>query len=190
MMIDGLEAHPMDVRDLRGTPLHTVVDAEGLQGRMLKLFTEAKSAEAYAKNPPKPKKIANAPTSASRSAFAKQRTAKKANIGGPGYIDLYEHVDWAGCNWRLLEENARTVRNYADLWACGFLWWGWKNANNTVSAVDVRIEADWITFFDAPDLDFGNFSNTLWLPGDAWVPNLVPFGWNDRISSHMVWYLG
>jgi len=43
-----------------------------------------------------------------------------------------------------------------------------------------------VTFFDDVNINFNG--STVTVLGDAWVPNLVPCGWNDRISSHLLWY--
>lgn len=192
IMIDQEKADPMDIRDLMGTPLHTVIDPDSINGKMLQIFTNKEQAKEFALAIPKrkPSAFLNRKRKQETKQTATNQQALTAGVPPDGgYLDLYEHIDFRGCNWRLLEWNSHTVGNYGNLWACGFLWWGWKNANNIVSSMDVRVSADLVTFFDAPNLDYGNFSNTLWVPGDAWVPNLVPHGWNDRISSHMLWYL-
>ena len=181
IMIDQAKANPMDVRAFLGKPLHTVVDADAFDGKMLQVFTSKKTADEFA-----------------RSSAAAGKNKRRAGTPEPtltpgvppdgGYIELFEHVDFGGCSWYIPEPyHNHTVPNYADLWACGFLWWGWKNANNTVSSIDVLVSADLVTFFDLPGIDLSG--STLTVPGDSWIPSLVPFGFNDRISSHLLWYL-
>ncbi len=190
VMIDQSKADARDVRAFSGRPLHTVIDPDALSGEMLQIFTVRDSAQAFARSLPR-NTGALLPKTEGKPSAGETGTLRAALTAGVppdgGYMELYEHVDFGGCLWRLLEQNSHTVGNYGNLWAGGFLWWGWKNANNTISSFDIRVSADCVTFFDAINLDFGDFSNTLWVPGDAWVPNLVPFGWNDRISSHLLW---
>ena len=192
-MIDQTRADPRDVREFSGRPLHTVVDADALNGKMLQIFTNKDAARAMAQSLPK-KSSSLPPRVQSDGSGGHAATSQQTLTAGvppdSGYLELYEDVDFGGCLWRLLEQHSHTVGNYGNLWACGFLWWGWKSADNAISSFDIKVSADSVTFFDAINLDFGNFSNTLWMPGDAWVPNLVPFGWNDRISSHLLWYFG
>lgn len=185
VMIDQASANPMDVREFTGQSLHTVVDQDALDGKMLQIFSNRGVAEEFARSLTRKKQ----PSTQNRQI----KTAKSKNMltaGIPpdgGYLELYEHIDFAGCSWRLLEYNSHTVGNYGNLLACGFLWWGWKRADNTVSSFDVRVSADLVTFFDDVNINFSG--STIWVPGDAWVPNLVQYGWNDRISSHLLWYL-
>jgi hypothetical protein len=71
------------------------------------------------------------------------------------------------------------------LWGCGFLWWGWVNADNMVSSIDCLYSADVVVFFDFPALA----GSTLFIgTGDFQIPDLVPYGWNDRISSQIALY--
>ncbi|HKR20974.1 MAG TPA: hypothetical protein VJS17_00215, partial [Pyrinomonadaceae bacterium] len=50
IMIDQAKANPLDVRAFVGKPLHTVLDADALDGKMLQLFTSDKTAQAFAKS--------------------------------------------------------------------------------------------------------------------------------------------
>ena len=180
IMIDQAKADPMDVREFLGKPLHTVVDADALDGKMLQLFTDNEKAQSYA-----------------RSSLASRK--KKRQVPPPqptltpgvpplgGYIDLFEHIDFGGCEWHIPESfHNGTVPNYGDLW-CGILWWA-KNANNRVSSMDILVSADLVWFFDLENINLPGGSATILFPGDAWVTNLVDFGWNDRISSHLLLY--
>lgn len=178
IMIDQAKANPLDVRAFVGKPLHTVVDADALDRKMLQIFTSEKTAQSYAQS--------------SLAAMKRRRqAAQPASTPQPltewGYIDLFEHIDFGGCEWHVVEQNNGTVGRYSDLW-CGILWWA-KNADNRVSSADVNVSADLVTFFDLPGLDLPNGSATITFAGDSWIPNLVEFGWNDRISSHLLWYL-
>ena len=184
IMIDQMEANPMDVREFTGRPLHTVLDQDALNHKMMQLFTTQESAEKYARSLPAQK--AKSGSKKQKPVGTSQASLTAGVSPDGGYLELYEHIDFGGCRWRLLEYNSHTVGNYSNLLACGFLWWGWNNANNKISSLDIRVSADWVTFFDGINVNFS--TGTIWMPGDSWVPNLVPFGWNDRISSHFLWY--
>ena len=178
IMIDQAKANPMDVRAFLGKPLHTVVDADALDGKMLQIFTSKETADGFAR-------------STALAAKKKQSETPRPTLtdGVPpdgGYIELFEHIDFGGCSWYIPEPyHNHTVPNYGDLW-CGILWWA-KNANNTVSSIDVLVSADLVTFFDL--ININPSGSTITFPGNSWITSLVPWGWNDRISSHLLWYL-
>ena len=180
IMIDDAKANPMDVRAFLGKPLHTVLDADALDGKMLQIFTSHETAHGFAQS-------SLASTKSKRQAATPQPRLTPGVPPGNGYIDLFEHIDFGGCEWHVTEANNSTVGNYGDLW-CGILWWA-KNANNRVSSADVLVSADLVTFFDLEGIDLIGGSATLWVPGNSWIPNLVELGWNDRISSHLLWYI-
>ena len=180
IMIDQAKANPMDVRAFLGKPLHTVVDGDALDGKMLQIFTNNETAQAYARS-------SLASTKSRRQAATPQPTLTAGVPAGSGYIDLFEHIDFGGCEWHVPEANNGTVGRYADLW-CGILWWA-KNADNRVSSADVLVSADLVTFFDLEGINLIGGSATLTVPGDSWIPNFVDLGWNDRISSHLLWYI-
>jgi len=178
IMIDQAKANPLDVRSFVGQPLHTVVDADALDGKMLQIFTNNETAQAFAKS-------SLAATRSKRPTGTPQPTLTPGVPPGNGYIDLFEHIDFAGCEWHLPESTGNgTVGRYADLW-CGILWWA-KNADNRVSSADVFVSADLVVFFDLEGINLIGGSATLLVPGNAWIPSFVPFGWNDRISSHLL----
>src|SRR5690349_19498838 len=178
IMIDQAKANPLDVRAFVGKPLHTVVDADAIDGKMLQIFTSNDTAQAFAKSSFASMKI-------KRPAVTPQATPLTS--GPLGYIDLFEHIDFAGCEWHVPETTGNgTVGRYADLW-CGILWWA-KNADNRVSSADVSVNADLVVFFDLEGINLIGGSATLLVPGNSWIPSFVPFGWNDRISSHLLMY--
>jgi len=180
IMIDQAKANPLDVRAFRDKPLHTVVDADAFDGKMLQIFTSKETSEEFARSSAGAAKIRN-------QAGTPQPTLTPGVPVDGGYIELYEHIDFGGCSWRVPEVNNHTVGNYGDLW-CGILWWA-KNANNRVSSVDVLVSADLVTFFDLEGINLIGGSSTITFPGNSWIPSFVPYGWNDRISSHLLWYL-
>jgi hypothetical protein len=178
IMIDDAKANPMDVRSFVGKPLHTVVDDDALDGKMLQIFTSNDMAESFARS-----SLLSAKSK--RQAATPEPTLTPGITPGQGYIDLFEHIDFGGCEWHIPENsNNGTVGRYADLW-CGILWWA-KNADNRVSSADVAVSADLVVFFDLEGINLIGGSATLLVPGNAWIPSLVPFGWNDRISSHLL----
>jgi hypothetical protein len=187
IMIDESKEDPRSVREFTGKPLHTVVDDDALNGKNLQIFTCRDKAESFAKSlRPKKRNIERSPKKSSDQVSVAQYALTAGIPPDGGYIELYEDVEFGGCSWRLLEYNRHAAGNYANLWSCGFLFWGWKNADNRISSMDVRLSADLVTFFDLPNLNFAG--STMWMSGDSWVPSLVPLGWNDRISSHLFWY--
>jgi len=171
IMIDQSRADPMDVRDLRGQPLHTVLDDDGLNGKMLQIFTSKDKAEDYLKD-----------VLSGKLTSRRAKRAADAIPPGTGYLELYEHIDFGGCSWRLLEANiGNQVNDYSTLISCGFLWWGWRNANNMISSADIIVGRAAVVFYDDINLAGSSFA----VPGEAWIPNLVDHGWNDRFSSHL-----
>ncbi|MFD3405374.1 hypothetical protein ACFWUU_32120 [Kribbella sp. NPDC058693] len=119
---------------------------------------------------------------------------------GGGYLDFYQYTDWGGCTWRMYEWEQHV--NLRDLWACGFLWWGWISADDRASSLDAAYSADLVIFFDRPFPeaafeDWSNPANALWIdmralpnPYHLWIPNLHDLGWGDRISSQQSFYFG
>jgi hypothetical protein len=178
IMIDQAKANPMDVRAFLDKPLHTVLDADAFDGKMLQIFTSHDTAREFARS-------SLASTKSRRQAGSPQPTLTPGVPLDHGYIDLFEHIDFGGCEWLVPEVNNHIVGNYGDLW-CGILWWA-KNANNRVSSADVLVSADVVIFFDLEGINLVGGSDTFIVPGDAWIPSFVPFGWNDRISSHLLW---
>lgn len=189
ILIDDERVEPRMIRNFAGSPLHTIFTED--EPELLRIFTTRENVEAHVREHSKQSsgssEASQAPTNTSPGPV--QSTSQALTAGIPpegGYIELYEHIDWGGCSWRAFEGTTRNVGDYRTWGACGFLWWGWISADNRISSADVRVSADWVTFFDLPNLNFSG--STFWVRGDSWIPNLVPFGWNDRFSSHMLWY--
>ena len=179
IMIDQAKANPLDVRAFRGKPLHTVVDADASDGKMLQLFTSKETATKFAQT------ISVQKTRKQPSATPQPTLTPGVPVDG-GYIELFEHIDFDGCSWYIPEPyHNHTVPYYSQLW-CGILWWA-KNANNRVSSADIWVSADLVTFFDLEEINPSG--STITFAGDSWITSLVPFGWNDRFSSHLLWYL-
>lgn len=175
-MIDEIEIHPYAVREFTGKPLYTVIDREALEGKMLHIFTEKGKAAAYCET------VGPSGLRAITPGYQSSSAALTGNVlPNQGYVEMYQHINWAGCTWRVLESALKAVVNFSGLWdCCGcFLFWGWTNADNQVSAIDVRISMNRLALAEFPNLG----GNWLLVPGDAWIPDLVPFGWNDRASS-------
>jgi hypothetical protein len=192
VMIDDSRAEPEAVKEFEfgGPALHTVVDRDALDNKVLRIFTDEDRAKEYVTDTLEE----SSPSEASRKGSRRRSHNPHNNPDGPpggvppdgGYVDLYEHVDMGGCRWRVLESTSKTVRAFSALWECGTLCWGWVNANNNVSAVDFRISGA------KPVVVLAEFSNLggswIWFPGRSWVPSLVPYGWNDRASSLIMMY--
>src|SRR5688500_17616874 len=47
--IDHTKASPGDVRDFLGTPLHTVLDPDALEGKLLHIFSDKDKAESFSR---------------------------------------------------------------------------------------------------------------------------------------------
>jgi hypothetical protein len=186
VMIDEAESDGRSVLEFRGQALTTVIDDDALSGRMLHIFTSREQAAQYVEAAEAQIRQDGA-SSQLRRRQAVRSASQALTAGVPpggGYIELYEHIDFAGCLWRILESEGVTF-NYATKWTCGFLWWGWINADNVVSSIDCLYSADVVIFFDFPALA----GSTLFVgTGDFQIPDLVPYGWNDRISSQLALY--
>ena len=178
IMIDQTKADPRDVRAFFGKPLHTVADADALDGKMLQIFTSKETADGFARS--------SALTAKKKQSATPRPTLTPGVPPDGGYIELYEHINFDGCSWYVAEPyHNHTVANYGDLW-CGALWWA-KNANNIVSSIDILVSADLVQFYDL--ININPSGSTITFGGDSWIPSLVDWGWNDRISSHLLWYL-
>jgi hypothetical protein len=186
VMIDEAETDPRSVLEFRGQALTTILDEDAVSGRMLHIFTSREQASQYvdaAEARIKPEGT-RSPLK-QRPAVRSVSEALTAGVPpGGGYIELYANSDFSGCLWRILESDGVTF-NYSTKWACGFLFWGWVNANKMVSSVDCLYSADVVFFFDMPALT----GSTLFIAtGNFQIPDLTAYGWNDRISSQLALY--
>jgi hypothetical protein len=198
IVIDGKRAHPSAIRRHAGRALHTVVDHDALAGEVLQVFTDREKAEEHIKDqtfaePEAPGEPLMRLRDPELDADGSPLPVAGGSDGPPGgvppdggYVDLYEHQDWGGCTWRVLEWEHKTVRDYRDLWACGFLAWGWRNANDQITCIDAMISGAKPMLVLAEHILLGG--SWIWFPGRAFVPSLVPYGWNDRASSQMILY--
>lgn len=162
--IDNSKASRGDVRDFIGKPLHTVIDPDALEGKLLHIFSDKDKAESYC-----------------RETVARMKPHNPPPPGG-GYMDLYEDDSFGGCGWRFLERDFN-IGNFTQYWGCGFLWWGWKNLNDTTTSVDCYISGNSVVVLAEHTYLGGSW---LWIPGRCWIPNLGVFGWNDVASSAML----
>jgi hypothetical protein len=113
-MIDQHEADPMDVREFTGRPLHAVPDSDALTSKMPPIFTNKERGEAFARSLPRKQSS----TSKTREETGTTQQAPTDGVlPDGGYIELYEHLDFGECSWRLLEYNSHAVGNYGSLWA-------------------------------------------------------------------------
>lgn len=209
LFIDGSEEDPRAIGELNGVPLHYVMDEHALAGNRLSVFTTSQAAERHCLET---LDQALAPDLRNRAlAELKQNLLEATSRPEPlpadsqlvsspllvaayppggvplgrGYVDLYEHVNWGGCRWRLLEWE-KTAWNLRDVEACGFLWWGEIDASRKVSCIDAQISGQrpMLVLADQPNLG----GSWYWIPGRSFVPSLVPHGWNDRARSVMIMY--
>jgi hypothetical protein len=202
LLDDRHRLDPLVIRRWAGQPLHTVVDQEALDGEILRVFTDFDKAKEYvsgltfeepdapgapdrglrpAEQPSDPRESSHPPIAGGSNGLPPGGVPPDG-----GFIDLFEHVDFGGCTWRVREWERKTVRNFSDFWACGFLWWGWKNANDQVSSVDTLVSGNRpvVVMWEHALLT----GSTIAFFGRGVLPSLVPFGWNDRASSLQIWY--
>ena len=202
LLDDKKRLDPLAIRRWAGQPLHTVVDQEALQGEILRVFTDLEKGKEYmsgltfeepdAPGAPDrgllPAEPSPDPRDSSRPPIAGGSNGLPPG-GVPsdnGFIDLFEHVEFGGCTWRIREFERKTVGNFLDLWACGFLWWGWKNANDQVSSVDTLVSGNLPVVVMWENISLSG--STISFFGRGVLRSLVPFGWNDRASSLQIWY--
>jgi hypothetical protein len=203
VLLDGkTRVEPGAVRRFAGQPLHTVVDTEAAQGEVLRVYTDQEKAKEYLSGlkiedpeaPGSPNLGLRSTQPDARSQSGPHPPISGGSNGPPGgvppnsgYIDLYEHVDWGGAVWRVREWERVTVPDFTkDLKCCGFLAWGWVNANDKASSVDCMVSgnAPWVVLWE--HINQGGSSIGIW--GRSMVSSLVPYGWNDRASSLQIWY--
>jgi hypothetical protein len=202
--IDGSREDPRAIAELNGQRLHYVLDKQALDLEMLSIFTDQAAAETHlaetigeALAPSLEHRASVRPATgwdrlemlgarpANPELFVAGPTLSASDyppggvpIGG-GYLDLYEDEDWGGCTWRINEWEH--THNLSDLWACGFLWWGWINADLKVTCVDSRISGVKPVTILADQQNLGGA--WFWTPGRSFITSLVPYGWNDRARS-------
>lgn len=179
IMIDRAETEPETVREFTGQPLYTVLDRDAREGKMLQIFTQRRKAEEYIGY-----LVANPASSWSQKSELSDKPEEALYLSSRpfGYIELYEDTNLGGCVWHLPEYGTNYIGDFMKWWACGFLFWGWKNADKTISSVDSVFKADYVILCDQINLGGSWFS----FPGRTRINDLVPFGWNDRASS-MFW---
>jgi hypothetical protein len=185
IMIDEKECDPRTVHDLDGIPLHTMLDGDALEGKMLKIFSNPLQARDFVRSGSLTVPDSMQPNYSVGSLSMLNPPplgsgAQPYSYSFNGFIELYEHVDLGGCMWRFIKP---TVEDFTKEWACGFLWWGHKNLNDVTSSLDVAI-VNAAEFVLCEHIWWGG--SWLHMPPKVRVYNLVPFGWNDKASSYRV----
>src|SRR2546427_628523 len=118
----------------------------------------------------------------SRTSASGQEGVALVNPGDPAYF--YEHVNYAGAQLSVSVGHA-----LSDLRKVSFFPWWWINWNDQISSLK---PAPPLVFTpDSSDdpltvmyehIDFDGSSLAFsYIPGD--ISSLVPYGWNDRVSS-------
>jgi hypothetical protein len=183
LMIDGKEVPPESIRDFNGKSLYTVLDNDAQASRMLRAFTDQSGAMDYIRRLVSDSG-SNWPQRPARVPFAQ-------GAPGSGFVNLYEETDFGGCEWRLVEWNA-PYPDFTKICGCG--WFGTcvfgKNANDRVSSIDCYIastQAYTSLVMLSEDINLGG--SWTFLPGITQVADLGAFGWDDRASAMMIWYL-
>jgi hypothetical protein len=164
VVIDGEDMEPKAVRDFINQPLHTVLDQEAQDGGSLKIFPRWQAA---------------------RDHFLRSAPEQSSPPPQGGFVNLYENINFAGCEWHYPEWNG-TLGDFRKLW-CGWSWW--YTADNRVSSVDCFISHPPGGKSAVILCEFFNLGGSwFWIPGELQVASLVPFGWNDRASSLQMMY--
>ncbi len=70
-----------------------------------------------------------------------------------------------------------TLPDFTQVYRNCFLWWCWNPWNDLVSSL--RTEDHVVRFWENIHLQGSSITFGVWTQ----VPSLVPYGWNDRISS-------
>ncbi|MFI6485880.1 hypothetical protein ACIBH1_48820 [Nonomuraea sp. NPDC050663] len=188
--LDGHAVAATRVLDLHGIPLHTVLGEDSFTGGRLQIFTNLEEAKSY--------QLQAASASEAVSIPGAPRPPGSPIVGGSGckiagggtnplpadsgVVEFWEDIDLRGCGWRLTDTTSG-VSDLSKAWACGFLWWGWKNADLRISSVDVMTSYSGITLQITPFPEDG----TLWLSHRTRVNNLGDLGWNDRARFWRKW---
>jgi hypothetical protein len=173
IMIDQIETEPETVREFTGQPLHTVVDGDALEGKMLQIFTTQQKAQEYTttvKESQKPFRSKYHETTQTVSALSSAPT---------GSITLYRNPYISGCYWYIPEAGG-FILDFRDIWACGFGPFGWINADDIVSSVDPRLSKSlsW-TLWESIYLQ----GSAITFVGNMAILDLGQYGWDDRASS-------
>jgi hypothetical protein len=206
IMIDGSEEDPRAIMELDGQPLHYVVDRQALDGELLHIFTEREAAEQHMADtivealPPalRNRELIKGPRPPGEG--APQFSALHANTQfldynpllagafppagiplGAGFVDLYEHAEMGGWEWRLSEWQG--PYNLPDTWSGGLFGTtlGGRNADRVASSLDAWISGPKpvVILADQPWMR----GSWKWLPGRGYIPHLSAIGWNDRARS-------
>lgn len=166
--IDGENTDPETVREYVGKPLHSTLDSSVSKNPILHMFTDPAKARDLAR-------VAKADS-------ASKNRRSYAVAAADGYMRLYQHVNFQGCTWHLSERESLIVTDYRTLLTCGFLWWGWKPANNEISSIELNFSRRITVFYEDVNLQGSSYIAV----GPTNIANLSDLGWNDRISSHEV----
>ena len=191
-MIDHVIVDPRTIQDFHGRPLYTVTDREAQEGKMLKMFTDEHKAAEYGRslleNPASGWQRIHKPRRSNgmgKTIAARIRGGHRLSSRYSGDCELYQDINYGGILWDPKgDENGDGNlpdfrRLYAYPWTNYNTWYGWRDANDQISSFDLYTSANWIKFYR--DINYGD--PWIALPGWAWADNLVPWGWNDIISS-------
>ena len=159
--IDGVRHNPGKVRAYDGKTLYTVVDSRTQKEGVLRIFTSARKAERY---------LATSPT-----LKAPERLSHTINNNR---VMVYEDIDYA-------EYISTTILTYKEgeseedfTYTCHTIWSVCVNFNDKASSIKNPFHRHLILF---EHHWYGG--SRLYVNAGQSIPNLVPYGWNDRASS-------
>lgn len=185
--IDGERGRPIDLVRLRDRPLHTVVRAgdDGEFQQACELYTSDDTLrQGLGDLVEKQQALLQQPAPPVPGQFS---TFQKIGLGIYLDLHLYQHVGFGGCEWEFTDQDHTLyLLNFGVDFACGFLWWGWKQLDNQASSIIVSTGLPLAALYD--DWYNGGQAYIMVLNdnGGSWggySTNLVPYGWNDRASS-------
>ena len=179
--IDDEKGNPLDLASLRDRPLHTVVSLDdGTDKPEIRIFTDQESSVSALRE------LSSAHTDVKEEGLS-VAAAARSRLGVDLDLTIWEHIDLTGCGWEFhTDTDISVLTNFDNAWACGFLWWGWKQLGTNASSFMVAIGWPYFGFWDRGGNSIGwalhppSGLSTLW---SGYVSNLVHFGWNDRAIS-------
>ncbi|WP_180131579.1 hypothetical protein [Rhodoferax sp. BLA1] len=187
--LNGKSAAPESVKDFDGKPLIYVIDDAAGAGDVLPVFSVPEKAMAYVADAPGKQKVKARGSFSLNTGSTPQQVADL--VGGA--VFLFEHINYGGSKWDFYagttgypshNPGQGNVADFRRVFC--FLWWC-QNINDRVSSIQNQSE---VWAYVRPQRSFAvlhehiNFQGSqLWVPERRLIPNLVPFGWNDRASS-------
>jgi len=107
IMIDQVQTDPRDVREFTGRPLHTVLDADALDGKMLQIFTSKEKIEAFVRSLPTGKQ-SSTPKTQKQTGTAQAALTDGIPPDG-GYMKILTSAGACGGSWNITVTRWATI---------------------------------------------------------------------------------